>query len=72
MIDANIYFLSKAVADGHTLPDQQWDFLADCEARLQDSLSEFPEAGRPYYERLLRIADLAFKRMKERADARLP
>ncbi|MEV4599069.1 hypothetical protein AB0K15_16855 [Amycolatopsis sp. NPDC049253] len=36
----------KAVAAGHTLLVRQWNFLADGEARLHDSFSEFPEAGR--------------------------
>ncbi|MGW4486970.1 hypothetical protein ACWEOE_24370 [Amycolatopsis sp. NPDC004368] len=67
MIDADIYLLSQRVSRGELLADRQWNWLAECEARLQDSMSEFPEAGRPYYARLLRIAELAFQRMEEMA-----
>ncbi|MEV4599068.1 hypothetical protein AB0K15_16850 [Amycolatopsis sp. NPDC049253] len=65
MIDANIFALSERVSRGELLADDRWNWLADCEARLQDSLAEFPVAGRPYYARLLRIAELAFQRMEE-------
>ncbi|MEV6897236.1 hypothetical protein [Amycolatopsis sp. NPDC051372] len=67
MIDADIYAPSERVSRGELPADDRWNWLAECEARLQDSLAEFPEAGRPYYARLLRIAELAFQRMEAMA-----
>ncbi|WP_326566011.1 hypothetical protein VSH64_29585 [Amycolatopsis rhabdoformis] len=67
MIGADICGLSSRVAGGELLTDARWNYLAECEARLQDSLMEFPEAGRPYYAHLLRVAELAFQRMEQMA-----
>lgn len=59
LIDADIYGWTLRVSRGEPLTDVDRDRLGDAADELQRSLSSFPADARPYYERILRIVELA-------------
>lgn len=63
MVDADLYGFASRVAEGQSLPLKvRMRFEHDTD-RLKASLPRFPAAGRPYFERLLGIAEVALRRL---------
>jgi hypothetical protein len=59
MIGADIYGWAQIVSTGGRLSALDRSRLDQAAAELERSLTSFPAAARPYYERVLRIAHLA-------------
>jgi len=62
MIGADIYGWASLVASGVRLRGDQRSGLQRAAGELQRSISDFPDDAQPYYERVLRIAQLALAR----------
>jgi hypothetical protein len=58
MIDADIFGWSM---QAESLSHEAKSSLAKARDELQQSIPEFPDAAKPYYERLVRIATLALE-----------
>jgi len=62
MIGADVYGWSSRVERGEVLSDLERRSFEDAATDLSESILLFPDAARPYYELLLRIARAALNR----------